>query len=95
MSTLTDNSVALAALERIYGKVPFDTWERVASGEILPPWPLPEIVEATHQSAKRDELTNAMKGAVLVEQGTGWVKVHGLDDAAPLSGLLETARLSE
>ena len=33
-----------------------------------------------------------MRGAVLVERGTGWVKVHGLPDAEPLFKLLNEAK---
>ncbi len=32
------------ALERIFGAVPDETWRQVAAGEIVPPWPLPDVM---------------------------------------------------
>lgn len=38
--------VADAALVAIYGKCGEETWPMVASGEVVPPWPLPAILAA-------------------------------------------------
>lgn len=33
------------ALELIFGTIPMDTWVQVSKGLILPPWPLPSIID--------------------------------------------------
>lgn len=70
---------------------------RHANSELLrafPPWVKPEIAEQIGQELPLTLLTDALPEGVLIEQGTGWVKVHGLGDAEPLFKLLTAAKIA-
>lgn len=52
----------------------------------------PHIIAVPANRAPRADLVAAIAGASLIEEGVGWVKVHGLSDARPLFNLLASAK---
>jgi hypothetical protein len=43
---MVDDQFYKRVLEAIYGHIDVETWKQVADGNVTPPWPLPEVLEA-------------------------------------------------